>query len=75
MRTIQFKNITVGLDCDQIIKTLGENTKAIEIMGIRGTTYLGGHYKTEEGAHIFFAKPNMGSRAIDCIGMRGPTPT
>ena len=75
MRSIQYKGITVGFDGDQFMPTLGEDLRAKEVFALRGTMYMGGYYKQEKnGSHIFFAKPNMGARAIDCLGMRGPQP-
>ena len=76
MRSIQYKGITVGFDGDQFMPTLGEGLLAKEVFALRGTMYMGGYYKHESnGTHIFFAKPNMGARAIDCLGLRGPQPT
>ena len=37
--------------------------------------YMGGYYKQANGSYVFFAKPNMGARAVDCLGLRGPSPT
>ena len=74
-RSLSLKNVTVSFDSDQIIPTLGEQ-KVEEVVPVRGTAYIGGFYKDEKsGANCFFVKPNMGSRATDCIGSRGPKPT
>lgn len=76
LRAVQHKNLTIGFDSDdKIIATLGEEYKAETVMALRGTAYVGGFVKQKSGAHIFFAKPNMGSRATDCLGTRGPIPT
>ena len=66
----------MGFDGDQWMPTLGEGLLAKEVFALRGTMYMGGYYKQDSnGSHIFFAKPNMGARAIDCLGLRGPQPT
>lgn len=75
MRSIQYKNLTVGFDSDQVLPMLLDKDKNVaNITGIRGTACVGGHYKIESGAGVFFVKPNSGSRIVDCLGIRGPTP-
>jgi len=44
------------------------------VWALRGTAFLGGYVRHDSGAFFFFAKPNMGSRAVDCLGIRGPIP-
>lgn len=68
--------MTVGFEGDdKVIPTFGEETKASEVMALRGTAYLAGFVKEKSGATVCIAKPNMGSRATDCLGIRGPEPT
>lgn len=75
-RSIQYKGVTVGFDGDQFMPTLGNDLRATQVFALRATMYMGGYYKQEStGAFIFFAKPNMGARAIDCLGLNGPKPT
>ena len=76
LRAIQHRNITIGFDCDdKVIPTLGEEMKAEAVMAARGTAFVVGYARQKSGAHLFFAKPNMGSRSTDCLGTRGPLPT
>ena len=73
MRSIQYKNLTVGFESDdKVFPTFGEEHRAEEILAMRGTAYVGGFVKQKSGSYIFYFKPNMGSKATDCLGLRGP---
>ena len=80
LRSLQYKGFTVGFDGnDKLIPTLqflNNENKPENVSALRGTAYLGGSVKlADSNAHCFFAKPNMGSRATDCFGIKGPQPT
>ena len=76
-RALQYKGLTCGFDGDnKLIPTLGKDVRPEQIGALRGTYYTGGYYKSaENGAFLYFAKPNMGSRATDCFSSRGPQPS
>lgn len=75
LRALQFKNMTVAFDGDgAVFPTFGEEYKADQVVALRGTSFIGGSIKLASGSHIFFAKPKLGSRGIDCLGVWGPLP-